>query len=470
MPAVTWSLASSQNACSRAPSPRWTTRRSCGPCRPDVLHADLVLVGEEVRQPVVGRAVAEHRPRGGRALVQRVGPVLDADVAVVARVEGVRDVAGGEDVRGARPEVARRRRSRRRSRGRRPARARCRGPRRRRRPRRRTRRAPRRRARTRSTALAALDPLDRRPRPHADAVVAVDRRRSARRARGRGRARAASRRPRSASPPRRGARALAATSQPIQPAPMTRHAAAGDDRVLERVRVGERAQDVHAPRSDPVDRRAAGHRAGGDQQPVVRRGCARRRASARARSASRPVARTPAMQLDRVLLVEPGGMDVGVVARACRRRGSPWRAAGARTAARAPPRRARRGPSKPSSRSVSAAFAPARPAPTMTNVRGSDTAASCGEGEELLAGARVVADEAVQRATSRCARPASARRAATCTGARPPARRRRPWAGGGRRASGRPASSGAPAPGGRARSSSTTRASFDSPMIRSPGR
>src|SRR4051812_15868387 len=53
-------------------------------------------------------------------------------------------------------------------------------------------------------------------------------------------------------------------------------------------------------------------------------------------------------------------------------------------------------PSKPSARSVSAALAPARPAPTITWVRDSATVAS-GQGKELLTGAGIVADEPVQR-------------------------------------------------------------------------
>src|SRR5829696_2712295 len=55
-------------------------------------------------------------------------------------------------------------------------------------------------------------------------------------------------------------------------------------------------------------------------------------------------------------------------------------------------------PSKPWLRSASAAFAPARPAPTITWVWVSGTGGdpSC-EGEELLPGARVVADRAVKR-------------------------------------------------------------------------
>ena len=61
-----------------------------------VLHADVVLVGEEVRQAVVGVGAAEHVAGGGRPLVERVGPVLDADPLAVEGVVGVGDVAGGE--------------------------------------------------------------------------------------------------------------------------------------------------------------------------------------------------------------------------------------------------------------------------------------------------------------------------------------------------------------------------------------
>ena len=41
----------------------------------DVLHAEVVLVGEEVRQPVVDDVLAEHRPRGRGPPVQRVRPL-----------------------------------------------------------------------------------------------------------------------------------------------------------------------------------------------------------------------------------------------------------------------------------------------------------------------------------------------------------------------------------------------------------
>src|SRR3712207_776297 len=53
-------------------------------------------------------------------------------------------------------------------------------------------------------------------------------------------------------------------------------------------------------------------------------------------------------------------------------------------------------PSNPRSRSVSAALAPASPAPTMTNGSRSATASSS-QGQELLARARIVAAEAVER-------------------------------------------------------------------------
>ncbi len=64
----------------------------------DVLHAEVVLVAEEVRQPVVGRVLAQDRRRGGRRLVERGGPVLDPDPAAEHRVVVVGDVADRVDV------------------------------------------------------------------------------------------------------------------------------------------------------------------------------------------------------------------------------------------------------------------------------------------------------------------------------------------------------------------------------------
>src|SRR5947209_9320948 len=59
-------------------------------------------------------------------------------------------------------------------------------------------------------------------------------------------------------------------------------------------------------------------------------------------------------------------------------------------------------PSKPSLRSVSAALAPASAAPTITKMRSEvDISAPGGEGEELLPGAGIVADQAMQRGRDR---------------------------------------------------------------------
>src|SRR3954447_369408 len=57
-------------------------------------------------------------------------------------------------------------------------------------------------------------------------------------------------------------------------------------------------------------------------------------------------------------------------------------------------------PSKPSSRSVSAAFAPANAAPAITNVR-SSIACSFRQREELGAGARVLPDQPVKSGRGR---------------------------------------------------------------------
>src|SRR5690606_535811 len=65
---------------------------------PDVLHPEVVLVGEEVREPVVRGAGAEERAGGGAPLPDGVVPVLDPDVAAEAGVVGLGDVPGGEDV------------------------------------------------------------------------------------------------------------------------------------------------------------------------------------------------------------------------------------------------------------------------------------------------------------------------------------------------------------------------------------
>ena len=79
--------------------------RVVGVAVPDVLEADFVLVGEEVGQPIVGLMEAGGVAAGGAALVEGVGPVLGAHVAVVVRVPGVGDVAGGVDARDGGLEV-----------------------------------------------------------------------------------------------------------------------------------------------------------------------------------------------------------------------------------------------------------------------------------------------------------------------------------------------------------------------------
>jgi putative membrane protein len=66
-----------------------------------VLHADVVLVGVEVRQLVVRVLGAEHRPRRVRAGVERGLPMLDADRPPVVEGRDAGDVAGRPDVRAA---------------------------------------------------------------------------------------------------------------------------------------------------------------------------------------------------------------------------------------------------------------------------------------------------------------------------------------------------------------------------------
>src|SRR5512146_1284297 len=61
-------------------------------------HAEVVLVAVEVGHPVVLDLLAEHRLGGRLAAVERVRPVIHAQVAAEHRVVGARHVAGGEDV------------------------------------------------------------------------------------------------------------------------------------------------------------------------------------------------------------------------------------------------------------------------------------------------------------------------------------------------------------------------------------
>jgi len=67
---------------------------------PDVLHPEVVLIAEEVRQVLIASTrVAEHRGDSGRGLVEGVRPVLDANPPVQHGVLMIRDVAHGIDVR-----------------------------------------------------------------------------------------------------------------------------------------------------------------------------------------------------------------------------------------------------------------------------------------------------------------------------------------------------------------------------------
>ena len=120
-----------------ARSPRTTTCRTrragrsrCTPCPGRTGRCRSRAAGRR-------RRLAEHRPGGGGPGVQRVGPVLDAQVGAEQRVVGVGDVAGGVDMRVAAAQRAGRRRRRCRPPGRPSRRARrWAAPRRRRRPRR----------------------------------------------------------------------------------------------------------------------------------------------------------------------------------------------------------------------------------------------------------------------------------------------------------------------------------------------
>src|SRR5450759_1421559 len=68
---------------------------------PAVLHSEVVLVGEEVRQPVVSGGVPENVLGRHGTLVEGRRPVLEANTGAVARMEGIGHVAGGKDTRRA---------------------------------------------------------------------------------------------------------------------------------------------------------------------------------------------------------------------------------------------------------------------------------------------------------------------------------------------------------------------------------
>ena len=81
IPASTRSAASSQKATNSRPADVAARHHPVVALGvPGELHAQVVLVGEEVRHPVVGHVLPEHRLRCHRAGVEGVGPVLDPQV------------------------------------------------------------------------------------------------------------------------------------------------------------------------------------------------------------------------------------------------------------------------------------------------------------------------------------------------------------------------------------------------------
>ena len=74
---------------------------------PDVLHAQVVLVGVEVRQPVIDARTIEDAEPGKASRPDRVVPVLDTEPVAQQRIASVGDVPGGPHVRigGSQPFV-----------------------------------------------------------------------------------------------------------------------------------------------------------------------------------------------------------------------------------------------------------------------------------------------------------------------------------------------------------------------------
>src|SRR5699024_7451621 len=69
------------------------------------LHAQVVLIGEEVGETVVGVVTTGRIDSGGRALIEGVGPVFDSNVFLVVGMPGRGYVAGRVDAGGAGAEV-----------------------------------------------------------------------------------------------------------------------------------------------------------------------------------------------------------------------------------------------------------------------------------------------------------------------------------------------------------------------------
>ena len=272
-----------------------------------VLQAEVVLVGEEVRQARVGLVLAEHRAGGRGALGTGRVPVLDAHPPSVAGVQHRRDVAGRVDVGrgGAQPVIGRDAVGP--SQAGRPAqRGGGRG----------ADAEQHRVALERAlpgeahAASAVLNRRDGRVRDELDAVAPMELReepaesraddalergggllddgdRGTEAARGRGHL--------AADPAR---------ADDHEPAAVADHGAQG-------VGVGDRPQDAHRLPFGAVDRGPARHRAGGDQQPVVRELLAAWERDVVRRGVERGRARRRA-QLDVIGRVEALGVDLGV--------------------------------------------------------------------------------------------------------------------------------------------------------------
>ena len=324
MPATTRSPASQKAMNSRvAGSPRKTTRsqvrREAG-----VLHADVVLVGEEVRQAVVG-SPGPSMSRAARAPGAARWPSARPQPRGVERVLARGDVAGGEHAGSAglqvlvdedavvdvdpgllgEPRCA--------------AARRCRRP----------------RSRSRARARRWCGPAPRRRRPR------TPRRRSrgASARRGRGGCRGRSRRPRGPARARAGRervdhrhvearwRADAATSAPIQPPPTTTTSRLG--RAARAARRSRDAAEVeHAVEVGAGDRETARLGAGGEQQPVVAQPLPSSSATCPPRVELHR--RTAQTQLDVLLGVEARRRARRPSRARPRRAGSPSRAAAAR--------------------------------------------------------------------------------------------------------------------------------------------
>ena len=221
MPATTWSPRSHQarNDPTRHVAGQHDPVVAVGAGVADVLHAEVVLVGEEVGERV-GVGVRAEQVGGERlAVLDRGVPVLDAERMAEHRVVDVGDVADGVDVRVGRCAGARRCGCRCRRSARRPRRARC-SARRRSRPRAGRRRGGRRRrGRRAAPSPRALMPVTWTPSAEVDAVLAVQVGEDRRHLGAEHPQQAAGRATRATVTSASVLRAAEATSRPIQPPP-----------------------------------------------------------------------------------------------------------------------------------------------------------------------------------------------------------------------------------------------------------